>query len=144
MKLSQLIEEIEKNIVTEGRDERKEEKLMKAVDAACVAVAEAADVVGHKLDDLYDYAAQNGVDLQLPDVSYSYLDPGITLQFPVKPKLAVRAEARYLMVTSAGDIEAADGYGTASASGYVGEAGIEYELADRLALRALIATNVSL
>lgn len=62
MKLSQLIEQIEKYAVTEGRDERKEKQLMQAVDAACVAVAEAADVVGHKLDDLYDYAEQNGYE----------------------------------------------------------------------------------
>lgn len=76
------------------------------------------------------------VAIDVPDVSYTYLDPGLLLHFPIIDKLAAIAEARFLLITSTGEIQDQASYGTASMLGIDGALTLEYTLTDALAARA--------
>jgi len=90
----------------------------------------------NKLSFTIDESAAPEAMVDLPDVSYSYIDPSVGLRFPVTEKIAATGEARYLVVTAAGPIAEADAYGAGGASGFGFDLGGEYKLGSTLAVRA--------
>jgi hypothetical protein len=81
-------------------------------------------------------AAPDGVMVDIPNVDYTYYDPGIAAKYPLSKKLAVRADARFILVTSVGEMQQEDQYGAASITGLDGDAGVVYMLNPRLSVRA--------
>jgi hypothetical protein len=77
-----------------------------------------------------------GMDIDLPNVAYSYLAPGGTIRLPLgSEKMALEATGRYLMVMEAGDISTLDNYGGGTVNGLDIAGGIELRPKERLTLR---------
>jgi hypothetical protein len=75
-------------------------------------------------------------DIDLPNVSYSYLDLGLAGRFPLgTPMAAVYVDARYLHVLSSGELSDPMYYGSGSALGFDGDAGFELQFLGRAILR---------
>lgn len=81
-------------------------------------------------------AAPAGVDIDIPNVSYTFLSPGVELRFPINPKLAALADARYLFVTALGEMQEAAQYGAASITAFDVDVGAEYKLTSAISARA--------
>jgi hypothetical protein len=93
------------------------------------AVAISAEVGFNRLTHAIDAGA---MDIGLPNVAYSYLDFGAGVRVPVGSRLAARGTARLLHVLAAGDLMAADGYGSGTAMGLDMNAGIEVRATPRI------------
>jgi opacity protein-like surface antigen len=74
--------------------------------------------------------------VEIPDVSYTYIDPGLAFRYPVTEKIAANAEAHYLIVSKAGQITEATQYGSSTISGFDVDLGGEYKLSSSLLVRA--------
>ena len=66
--------------------------------------------------------------LQVPDTSYTYFDPGAGIRYPLSPKLTLVGDARFLIVTSTGQMQSLNYYGGAKVLGFAGQAGADYVL----------------
>jgi hypothetical protein len=80
-------------------------------------------------------AAPAGVDVDIPNMDYAYYDPGLVLRYPVSPKVALQADARFLLVTDTGEMQQVDQYGGATVTGYDIDLGGDYKLDARLFVR---------
>lgn len=80
--------------------------------------------------------APEGVVIDIPDTSYTYIDPGVGLRFPITGAIAALGEARFLFVTKAGQIQQMMQYGTTTITGYDVDLGGEYKLSSSLLVRA--------
>ncbi len=80
--------------------------------------------------------AENPDAIEIPDVEYSYLDPGIGLRVPLGESLALLAEGRYVYVLDAGQIQDDDQYGETSVFAFEADLGGELKLTDNLIARA--------
>ena len=80
--------------------------------------------------------APEGVVIDIPDTSYTYIDPGLGLRFPITGSIAALGEARFLFVTKAGQIQQMMQYGTTTITGYDVDLGGEYKLSSSLLVRA--------
>ena len=90
-------------------------------------------------------ALMNPGSLDLPDVDYQHVDPGVALRVPLGSRVALTAEARALLVRDAGALERPTAYGTTKITAGTATAGIEVILGARLALRvAAEATQLDL
>jgi hypothetical protein len=77
-----------------------------------------------------------GKDIGLPNVEYSFVDPGAGIRMPLgTPSFALLADARYMIVLGAGDIASADNYGGGTVAGLDIDAGLEWRLMPRLPIR---------
>jgi hypothetical protein len=74
--------------------------------------------------------------IEIPDVSYTYIDPGLGLRLPIGEAFAALAEARFLFVTDAGQIQDLDRYGKTSVSAFDVDVGGELKLTSNLLARA--------
>ncbi|HKE19003.1 MAG TPA: hypothetical protein VKB80_29215 [Kofleriaceae bacterium] len=74
--------------------------------------------------------------IEIPDVSYTYVDPGIGLRLPLGEKVALLAEAHYIYVLDAGQFENADQYGKGSVFAFDADAGAELAITSNLVARA--------
>lgn len=74
--------------------------------------------------------------IDIPNMDYTYYDPGVALRYPVSPKLALQADARFLFVTDTGEMQQVDQYGGATVTGFDVDAGLEYKVDPRLFIRA--------
>ncbi|WP_428267725.1 hypothetical protein [Haliangium sp.] len=84
-------------------------------------------------------AAPAGIDVDLPNVAYSSIDPGVAFTYPISGALAVTADARLLLVLGAGEVEDMDEYGgTSSSLGFDIGAEVEYEILPRLSVRGAL------
>jgi hypothetical protein len=81
-------------------------------------------------------AAAMPADVDIPDVSYTYVDPGLGLRYLLGPKLALGADLRYLLVTDTGVMQSAAQYGGAKVSGIDVGARLDYQVGDKLLVRA--------
>ena len=81
-------------------------------------------------------AAPGGVTVDIPNMEYVYYDPGLALRFPVNPQIALLADARFLLVTGAGDMQQASEYGASTITGYDVDVGFEYKLNANACVRA--------
>jgi hypothetical protein len=84
-----------------------------------------------------DFKIDHGAaDIDLPDVSYSYLDAGLAFRVPLTvPWLALFAEGRYLIVLSSGQISDQMFYGDGSTKGLDIGGGIEARIAEAWSVR---------
>jgi len=76
-----------------------------------------------------------GLDIDLPNVAYTYIDPGVAARVPISREMALYADGRFLLVTDTGDIASSDAYGAATASGLDFDGGLEYRMGARLLMR---------
>jgi len=76
------------------------------------------------------------VMIDVPNVSYRYIDPGVAIEYPLSPKLALDAGARFLLVTAAGEVSNANQYGSSTVTGFHGSAGVALRVAEKIYLRA--------
>jgi hypothetical protein len=81
-------------------------------------------------------AAPDGVMVDIPDVSYTYIDPGIGIRFPITDKIAALGTGRFLIVTGTGQIQETPQYGKTTVSGFDVDLGGEYKLSTSLLVRA--------
>ncbi len=77
-----------------------------------------------------------GVPVDIPDMEYTIIDPGLGIRFPLSAKLALLADLRYLLVTGTGDMQLDTQYGAATVTGFDGDIGFEYMLKKQIYLRA--------
>jgi hypothetical protein len=78
----------------------------------------------------------DGMDIDLPNVSYSMLDFGVGARIPFgTPAFAANVDARYLLIMGTGDIQETTSYGAGSKLGLDLDAGIEARLAVRNVIR---------
>jgi len=80
-------------------------------------------------------ALMSTASIDLPDVDYRMIDPGLSFRLPLGGRVAVTLAGRGLLVMSAGAIQDADQYGMARVYGASAAAGFEIGLTDRLGLR---------
>jgi len=81
-------------------------------------------------------ATAAGQDPDIPDVTYTVIDPGLAIRFPLGAKLALLADLRYMAITGTGDMQLDTQYGAATVTGVDVEGGFEYMLKKQLYLRA--------
>jgi hypothetical protein len=75
-------------------------------------------------------------DLDTPNVKYTMFEPGIGLRVPVTAKLIVGADAKFMAITSAGQIQQPEQYGTARVLGLEGALAVDYVFAGGMFARA--------
>ena len=78
----------------------------------------------------------DNTSVEIPDVSYTYIDPGLAFRYPLSERIAANAEAHYLIVSKAGQIQQQMQYGTSTVSGFDFDLGGEYKLSSSLLVRA--------
>jgi hypothetical protein len=78
-----------------------------------------------------------GEVLDVPDVKYTYYDPGAELRFPLSETLALAVGGRALLITDAGSIQRLDQYGTATLTGFDASGGFEYLYGDRMIINVM-------
>lgn len=77
-----------------------------------------------------------GMDIDLPNVAYSYYDVGLALRVPLGlPTVALNVDARYLAISSAGEFSSMDNYGGGTIAGVDVDAGLEVRPVPRVAVR---------
>jgi hypothetical protein len=78
-----------------------------------------------------------GRTLDLPDVDYEVITPGLLLRVPLgTARLALLAGGRFLAVRSAGAIQSPNEYGAATLTGLDAEAGFDVTITSKLVLKA--------
>lgn len=82
-----------------------------------------------------EFAAMNGLDIDLPNVEFAYIDPTVALRYPAGDKMALLFSASFLFVMDTGEMQAMNQYGGATVSGLAGDLGLEYRLNTRLLIR---------
>ncbi len=83
-----------------------------------------------------EFAAGEGLMIDLPNVAYTFFDPGVSGRYPLNLDVALYADAKFLVITDTGEIQTTDSFGSASVSGLEADAGFEYRLDARLLFRA--------
>jgi len=104
-----------------------------------IPIGKGALKLGAGYDQLTFAVDSGAVDTGLPNVGYSYVDVGGSVELPFTSWLGARAGGRYLHVMQAGDIAAASAYGQANVTGMAGEASLNIKLTSKLQLRAGIS-----
>jgi hypothetical protein len=80
-------------------------------------------------------AAPMNVIVDVPNVAYTYIDPGLALRYPLSPQMAVTAYGKAMLMTDAGEIQSQDQYGTAKVTGVDAGVRVDYKLAPRFVLQ---------
>lgn len=76
--------------------------------------------------------------VDIPDVSYTYVDPGVGLRYVLGPKMAFGADVRYLVVTDTGAMQSDQQYGGTKASGVDLGGRFDYQVGAKLLVRAAL------
>ena len=71
-----------------------------------------------------------------PNVTYTYIDPGLSLRFGATDRVFLTAAAEFILVLDTGEIQQPEEYGVATVTGLDSEAGIEVLFGSRYLLRA--------
>jgi hypothetical protein len=77
----------------------------------------------------------SGMTIDLPDVDYRMIDPGLAARVPLGRRVALTAGGRALLLTSAGPIADLTQYGAAHVVGGTGSAGVEVMIGNHVAVR---------
>ena len=75
-------------------------------------------------------------DVDIPDVDYSYVDPGLGVRYVVGPKIAIGGDARFLLITDTGAMQAPEQYGGAKVTGVDLGGRFDYQIGAKLLVRA--------
>ncbi|MCG8420119.1 MAG: hypothetical protein MJE77_19490, partial [Proteobacteria bacterium] len=73
--------------------------------------------------------------VDVPDVDYTYLDPGVTIRYPFTRALAVSGEARFLLILDTGQMQDGDQYGTGRVTGFDSDLHVEYKIMSSILVR---------
>ena len=76
-----------------------------------------------------------GAEVELPDVGYTYLDPGVAAHVPITDKISADAGADFILVVGRGAIGDDESYGAGSALGYRARLAVQYDLRFGLSAR---------
>jgi len=82
------------------------------------------------------FQIQGPVDL--PNVNYTIIDPGVFFRYPVSEKIVLNANLSYMLFSNTGQMQKADQYGAATVSGFEGEIGGDYAITGAIFARAAI------
>ncbi len=77
-----------------------------------------------------------GVNLDVPNTIYTWIDPGLRFRMPLGQAAALHAEGRFLAVMGTGEMQKPTQYGAAKVTGFDAEVGMEYWLTSRYLVRA--------
>jgi hypothetical protein len=77
-------------------------------------------------------------DLDTPNVKYTMFEPGVGVRIPVTANLIAGLDARFMAITSAGQIQEPTQYGTARVLGFEGALAIDYLFGRGLFARAAL------
>jgi hypothetical protein len=80
--------------------------------------------------------APAGVNVDVPNVAYKYLDLGVGGRVPILKKLSFLVEAKFLAPLTTGQIQTNSHYGPATVKGFDGEAALEYRITGNFMARA--------
>ncbi len=84
-----------------------------------------------------DRTPLSGQPLDLPDVDYEVITPGLGLRVPLgTARLALLVAGRFLAVRSAGPIQSPNEYGAATLTGFDAEAGFDVTITRQVVLKA--------
>jgi hypothetical protein len=78
-----------------------------------------------------------GLALDVPNTSYSFLDPGMSLRLAIHPRVHISAGGRLLLITNAGDVQEIDQYGAATITSYAVDTGLEFLATPNWRVRAI-------
>jgi hypothetical protein len=81
-------------------------------------------------------AAPEGVIVDVPNVAYSYVDPGLGVRVPVAGALSAAVEGKFLAVLGTGEVQTPEQYGAATVTGFDADAALEYAFSDHFLARA--------
>ena len=82
------------------------------------------------------FQIQGPVDL--PNVNYTIIDPGVFFRYPLSEKIVLNANLSYMLFSNTGQMQKADQYGAATVSGFEGELGGDYAITGAIFARAAI------
>ncbi len=80
-------------------------------------------------------AAPTGVVVQIPNVDYTFIDPGLAVKYIAAPKVVIDAAASVGLVLDTGEMQQADQFGTSKVLGIDFSGGVGYQLTDKFTLR---------
>jgi hypothetical protein len=80
-------------------------------------------------------AAPMNVTVDVPNVSYTYIDPGLGARIPIFGKLSGLLEAKFLAVLDTGEIQKPAQYGAATVTGFDIDGGLEYRIGQHFLAR---------
>jgi hypothetical protein len=82
------------------------------------------------------FSITSGTTIGIPNVKYSIFEPGAGLRFPITAKIIAGLDAKFMVITSAGQIQDATQYGTGSVLGFEGALGVDYLITPNIFARA--------
>ncbi|HUS68647.1 MAG TPA: hypothetical protein VMZ28_29125 [Kofleriaceae bacterium] len=80
-------------------------------------------------------AAPMNVIVDVPNTSYTYIDPGVGARIPIMSKLSGVIEAKFLAVLDTGEIQKPEQYGASTVTGFDMDAGLEYRIGQHFLAR---------
>lgn len=83
-----------------------------------------------------DQAGEVGVTIQIPNVDYTFVDPGVGVRYALSPQLLLGAGASFAFVLNTGEMQNAEEYGAATVLGFELDGGVSYRLTPQIVLRA--------
>ena len=81
-------------------------------------------------------AAPENVIVDVPNVAYSYVDPGLGVRVPIAGALSAAVEGKFLAVLGTGEVQTPEQYGAATVTGFDADAALEYAFGDHFLARA--------
>ena len=82
------------------------------------------------------FSITSGTTIGIPNVKYSIFEPGAGLRLPITAKIIAGLDAKFMVITSAGQIQDAMQYGTGSVLGFEGALGVDYLITPNIFARA--------
>lgn len=80
--------------------------------------------------------APENVTVDVPNMAYSYVDPGLGVRVPVAGSLSALAEGKFMAILSTGEVQNPEQYGAATVTGFDADLALEYALTDHFLVRA--------
>ncbi len=115
-----------------GADLRYRQRLGKPTLTASIGLSRLSFVVAKE-------SAPSGVTVDVPNTSYTYVDPGVAVSMPVADKIALAGHAKILLVLDAGEVQSVEQYGAGTVTGYDLEVGGSYALTSAFTLAAALS-----
>ncbi len=78
----------------------------------------------------------NAPGISIPNVDYTYIQPGVSMSFPVSPQITLSGGASFYIVRATGEIAELQQYGNAAVSGFEGQFGATFRVLPEVSLNA--------
>ncbi len=104
-------------------------------------IGDKASIIGsvrfNKMKFVIDKAdAPAGVVVQIPNVDYTFIDPGVAVKYLAGPKLVVDAGASFALVLGTGEMQEPEQFGTSKVLGFDFTGGASYAVTEKILVRA--------